>query len=323
MSNRKPKAKPNELPPAMALKMKGRTPVENVCEIPIDRIIPDPDQPRKFFDDLPGLAESLKKHGQLQAITVRYSNLHNAYVIVAGERRHRAAGYAGLNTLKCVVIGEDRARIDDAEIVELQLVENIQRQEMLPMETAAGIRRLMNLKGITASQAAERLGMHKGQVSKLVALLDLPERIRNLVDNKQLAPSTAYEISKLPDSVEQLKLAEQAVAKSMSRDAVAEFVLSQKLGADVGVPLDKCTIAKSAPVENRPRHEPVDLGEFKITVKGPAIEIEANQVFIQCTMLEKLPSPSVEALAQLLHSIGDRVAQESKKLIYAFGEEKR
>src|SRR5262249_33555180 len=139
--------------PAAADPFDGRRQLREACAIRIDRIVADPDQPRKEFDPeaLARLAEALRSRGRLQPIRVRWDQGRGVYVVVVGERRWRAARLAGLESLVCVVADGDPS---DAEILEDQLVENALRQDLKPVEQARAYRRLMERLGLTPQQLA-------------------------------------------------------------------------------------------------------------------------------------------------------------------------
>src|SRR5262245_10602659 len=149
---------PDDAPPATAAAdpYEGRKQLREACAIRVDRIVPDPEQPRKEFDPeaLARLAESLKTRGQLQPIRVRWDQSRGGYVVVVGERRWRAAQLAGLETVTCVVVtGAPTA----AELLEDQLVENALREDLKPVEQARAFRTLMRDLGLTQQQLADRL----------------------------------------------------------------------------------------------------------------------------------------------------------------------
>jgi ParB family chromosome partitioning protein len=135
---------------------------------------PDPAQPRKTFDQvkLQELAESLKLHGQLQPVIVRRSPVAGRYQLVAGERRWRACKLAGIDRIRAVEIAE---RESGTDVREAQLVENVQREDMSPLETAESYRSLLLLWGVSQAELARRLAVDKSTVSRTLALLQAPQ----------------------------------------------------------------------------------------------------------------------------------------------------
>jgi ParB family chromosome partitioning protein len=143
------------------------------------------------------------------------------WVIIAGERRYRAALAAGLKTIVCVEAKGDQA---PDEVLEDQLVENCLREDLRPLDQAHAFKRLLDHRGWTHRQLAAALHIAPGSVAKALALLDAPAPVRELVEADRLAPSVAYEVSKLPDPAAATELAGRAAAEGMTRDQVADEV---------------------------------------------------------------------------------------------------
>ena len=171
---------------------------------------------------LQGLATSLAEVGQLQPIRVRLED--GKYFIVDGERRFQAAQIANLQGLNGVV--ETRS-LSEGDILLQQLIANIQRDDLQPLEKAAGFQRLMSATGWTASDVAMKSGVSNGTVTRLLALLTLPEPIRDQVASGAIPASAAYELSRIEDAGRQAELAKQ-VASGMRRDALAGALKSAK-----------------------------------------------------------------------------------------------
>ena len=207
----------------------GCTRIKDALAIEISRIVPDPNQPRKEFGEeaMEELAASLKSRGQLQPIRVRWDAGFSKWVVIAGERRYRAAIMAGLPTLACV---EARGALTPDDILEDQLVENCVREDLKPLEQAAAYEALMKRRGWSYRELGEFLHISKGKIAKAVALLDLPEPVLDLVEQGALPPNTAYEVSRLEDAAEQVELAQRIVANKLSADQAAAVVKSRKLG---------------------------------------------------------------------------------------------
>lgn len=192
-------------------------------EVPIDKIVPDPNQPRKVFtpEDLQDLADSIRDRGLLQPIRVRWDEAREKYIVIAGERRWRAARMAGLDRLTCVVAEGDMA---EAEILHDQLIENCIRADLQPIEQAEAFKVLMDAKGWTAARLAEELHIRDSTVFKALALLDLPGEVRVKIAAGELKPATAYELSQLDRPEEQVEMAERVVAEKLTRDQAAAAV---------------------------------------------------------------------------------------------------
>ena len=203
--------------------------IKDALTIEIDRIVPDPGQPRKEFDEaaLDELAASLKTRGQLQPCRVRWDEALGKWIIITGERRWRAAVRAGLPTLQCV---EARGTLTDHEILEDQLVENCLREDLKPIEQALAYRKLLDLNGWTLQQLAERLHMNKGTISRALALLDLPPEVQTQVEQGALAPAAAAEIATLNSPAVQVEVAGRVVAEKLTRDELRGVVKARKTG---------------------------------------------------------------------------------------------
>jgi len=178
--------------------------------IELDRIIAK-EQVRKEFNEekLNELAHSLKTIGQEQPCLVYWSEEDSRYVIVAGERRFRAAQLAGLKHLACRV---HPTVPTEAERVELQFVENAMRDDLNPIEEAESYRQLQELNGFSANQLAERIGKNQTTISRTLRLLKLPKAIREQVRDGKIPTSVAREIVKLKNEEEQQKMADKYLA---------------------------------------------------------------------------------------------------------------
>jgi ParB family transcriptional regulator, chromosome partitioning protein len=155
---------------------------ELVKEIPVKQCRPNPYQPRKTFqaDAIEELKESIEQHGILQPIILRKSI--KGYEIVVGERRFRAAKEAGLEVIPAVI-----RDLTDEKMMELALLENLQREDLTPIEEAEAYDRLMNELGITQEVLAQRLGKSRPHIANLVRLLSLPETVCALINNRELS----------------------------------------------------------------------------------------------------------------------------------------
>ncbi len=175
-------------------------------------------QVRKEFDEesLQGLAMSLKEVGQLQPIRVRLEE--EKHVIVDGERRFRAAKLAGFKGLNAVV--ESRV-LKEGDILLQSLISNIQREDLKPLEKAEGFSKLMVATGWSASELALKSGVSNGTITRSLALLTLPESIRECVACGSINASAAYELSRVEDAGEQQELASKLAAGQLTRDGLA------------------------------------------------------------------------------------------------------
>jgi ParB family chromosome partitioning protein len=218
-----PGVSPLSLHAASNKKLDGRTRSRDAGEMLLENIIPDPTQPRKEFDAdaIERLSKSLKEHGQLQAIRVRWSEENGKWVILAGERRYRAAKAAGLKTVACIFVENE---LTEMEILEEQLIENCLREDLKPIEQAVSFKALMDRNGWTGKELAERLHLNPSGVTRALALLTLPEDIQEKVAEGTVAPSVAYEVTKLDDETDRREVIEEAITGKLSRQAVVETV---------------------------------------------------------------------------------------------------
>jgi ParB family chromosome partitioning protein len=207
--------------PSAPARWQGVTKMRNAVEIPVDKIVPDPDQPRDEFDEdsLGRLAESLRTRGQLQPVRVRWDEGRERYMILVGERRWRAARMAGLPSLSAVVV---EGSIPPSELLAIQLIENCLREDLRPIEQAKAFKALMEQNGWSARQVARELAIDHTGVARALALLTLPGDVQEAVEAGQIAPRTAYELTKIDDPAEQAEAAREAAAGRLKRDELAE-----------------------------------------------------------------------------------------------------
>ena len=222
-------------PSSLARRSEGWKRLETAAVIRLDRIVADPNQPRTEFDpeSLVRLATSHRERGQLQPIRVRWDDTASRYVVVVGERRWRAAQLAGLESLACVVVaGEPTAE----DLLEDQLVENALREDLKPIEQAKAYKSLMASRSLSTRQLAERLQIGAASVAKALALLTLPCDVQEAVEAGQIAPGTAYELSKVEDSAEQAALAKEAAEGRLRRDEVQARTRTLRKGRGIAKP---------------------------------------------------------------------------------------
>ena len=181
-------------------------------EIDIGELDPNPDQPRRTFspESIAQLAASIREQGVLQPILVTPTP-GGRYRIVAGERRYRAAREAGLERVPCVV-----RELDADRQMEIALIENLQREDLNPMDAAQGIQALMAQCGYTQEKAAERLGKSRPAVANLLRLLTLPEDVAALVRGGSLSAGHARVLAGLKDADRQRAFAQRAVREGLS-----------------------------------------------------------------------------------------------------------
>jgi ParB family chromosome partitioning protein len=231
------------IPPGEALPGEtGDAPV--LIDIPIADITPNPHQPRVHFDEetLSELTASVQQIGVLQPILVRPAESGSGYELIAGERRWRAAGRAGLATIPALV-----RRTDDLAVVEQALVENLHRQDLTPLEEAAAFQQLIEDFHLTHEQVAERVGRSRSAITNTLRLLGLPPSIQHLLADGKLSAGHARALLATPDRSLQERLARQAVDEGWSVRTIEEAV---KHG---GAPVDEPD--PPAPTPAAPSHD--------------------------------------------------------------------
>ena len=197
----------------------------NVTEIKIDDIRSNPYQPRKTFDieSLNELAKSIKEYGVVQPIIVKKSI--KGYELVAGERRTKAAKIAGLKKIPAII-----KDFDDQEMMEIALVENIQREDLNPIDEATSISNIIKLRGYTQEEFANKFGKSRSYVTNILGLLKLPDEVRKLVEKRSLSMSHARVLSKMEDEEKIVELAKRVITDSLSVHELEK--LSQEEKAD-------------------------------------------------------------------------------------------
>jgi ParB family transcriptional regulator, chromosome partitioning protein len=225
-------------------KYRGAARIKDAFAVDLDRLAPDPDQPRKEFDpdELDRLAASLKARGQLQPARVRYDEEADRWVIVAGERRYRAARIAGLATLICV---EAKGRQSPDDRLEDQLVENCVREDLKPVEQARAFRALLDRRGCSYRQLADSLNISHQAIVRALALLDLPEDLQAKVDAGAVPASAAAEAARIVDASQRREILARVEAGAMTRDDVTRAVKSRGAKGRGARP--------TPPIDDRPR----------------------------------------------------------------------
>ena len=178
----------------------------------ISEIEPNRSQPRKEFDEkaLSELAESISEHGLLQPLLVRPLTL-GGYEIVAGERRYRACRMAGLTEVPVII-----RELSESETMELALIENLQREDLTPLEEAMGYEVLMNEHGFTQDEVSKSVGKSRPAIANALRLLKLPEGVKELLKENKISAGHARALLSLENEENMLELAELIVAKDLS-----------------------------------------------------------------------------------------------------------
>ncbi|HVM29621.1 MAG TPA: ParB/RepB/Spo0J family partition protein [Candidatus Limnocylindrales bacterium] len=233
--------------------------------VPLDRIQPDPHQPRMHFDEeaLNDLAASIREHGVLQPVLVRPAkDQPHHYQLVAGERRWRASRMAQLEEVPAII-----EQLDDDTALEIGLIENLQREDLSPLEEALMYERMVSEHGYSVRKLAQKIGKDKGYVENRLRLADAPTEIKQLVSLRKDTISHAYELLKVDDPRKRRKLAERVATGELSLVKLRERIEGRRRvdGADADgadespeAPVDALTGDEQAAI---PSGEPVVLRE--------------------------------------------------------------
>ena len=194
--------------------------IKGLNEININDIVPNPNQPRKHFDEtaLNELASSIKVHGIIQPIVLNEAE-DGKYMIIAGERRWRAAKIAGLETVPAYV-----RRFTEKQVKEISIIENLQREDLNPIEAAKAIKQLMEEYKLTQEAVSERIGKSRSVIANTVRLLTLPNEVVDMIETNKLSAGHAKILVALTDPIEQIKIATVAVNKKLSVRDIEKLV---------------------------------------------------------------------------------------------------
>ncbi len=191
-----------------------------VLELKISEVEPNKTQPRSYFDDeaLASLSESIKEYGVLSPIFVS-ENKNGFYKIIAGERRWRAAKLAGLKKIPAII-----KEYDDKETMEIALIENLQREDLNPIEEALGFKELMEIYNLTQEEVSKKMGKSRSAVANSVRLLSLPEKVSKMLVDKKISSGHARAILALNDEDAIIKLAEKIIDEGLNVRQTENYV---------------------------------------------------------------------------------------------------
>lgn len=257
---------------------------KDVTLIKLDEIRSNPYQPRKTFNDesLNELAMSIKEYGVVQPIIVKKSI--KGYELVAGERRTRAARIAGLTEIPAII-----KDFSDQEMMEIALIENIQREDLNPIEEAKSTLNIIKLRGFTQEEFANKFGKSRTYITNLLGLLNLPDNIQKMLINKEISPSHARILSKLESEDQINELAKKIVKNNLNVRELEKIV-------------NNIDIEKKNPINREEKNPKLHIYENAISDKvGNKVEIKNNKVIISYDTLKDL-----ERIMEILNiSIGE------------------
>jgi ParB family chromosome partitioning protein len=194
--------------------------------LPVEQIRPNPEQPRKALGDLRELSDSIRQKGVLEPLLVRFVPREDCYYIISGERRYHAARAAGLREVPCI-----EKSADDAETLEISLIENIQRKDLTPFEEADGLQRLAEQFDYSHEELAKKLGKARSSVSETLSLRNIPESLRKkCVENGVTTKSLLLQIARQPTERQMLEMFARILQSGLTRDEARKVRSDEKQG---------------------------------------------------------------------------------------------
>ena len=264
----------------------------DLVELDIDRIDPAVVQPRGIFKEekLEELAQSIRHNGIIQPLVVRRNG--ERFQLIAGERRWRAAQRAGLHRVPCVI-----KEVPDDGVLELSLIENIQREELNPIEEANAFKNLLESRELTQEELAQRVGKDRSSISNALRLLKLPTEIQRLVEEDKLSMGHARALLSIESTDEQLALAREITGKNLSVRETEQLVKKQRPSSAVtskvmNITEDANVLAAEAKLSKK-LGAPVKI---KLAKNGGVVEIrfasneELSQLFDNLMQIQPLTS---------------------------------
>ncbi|CUU03714.1 ParB family protein [Armatimonadetes bacterium GBS] len=271
--------------------------------IPIHQIVEDPDQPRKGYDEegLHGLAESIRRYGLLNPITVRPLPDGKTYQIVTGERRWRAAELAGLTEIPCIV-----KPIEHETALTEQLIENLQREDLAPIDKARALKQLKDSRKLTNRELAQMLGLSERTISIWLGLLELPEEIGEQVISASGRPpagsiteSHARSLMDLEDPELQTRVAEKIREEELTSDETAALVR---------------TLREAPERAEEILEQPAEQVLAAMEVRGPAIEVRKFRRYLEGLDVSAMHPSHLEPLEEELELLIEIIAEKLQEI---------
>lgn len=239
------------------------TSTDEIVELPVEELRPNPYQPRKVFDEekLKELADSIKEHGIFQPIIVKRSSI-KGYEIIAGERRVKASKMIGLEKIPAIV-----RDFTDQEMMEIALLENLQRENLNAIEEATAYRNLLNAMEVTQEELAKRLGKSRTHITNMLGLLTLPEEVKDMMIEEKISMSHARVLSKLENKDEIVRLANKIVDENLNVRDIEDLSKDD-------------TIEKSHKIKKREPNEYEYIQNIMCEKLGTKVKITSNKINI-------------------------------------------
>jgi ParB family chromosome partitioning protein len=246
--------------------------------IALDKLDPNPDQPRVEIGDLADLTASIREKGILEPLLVKPSRLSGRWMIIAGERRWRAAREADIREVPCIEMD-----VDDRAVAEIALIENMQRKDLTPWEEADGLRALCERFGYTHEEVARKVGKSRSTVTEALSITTLPDAIRQQCRRADIAAKTLLlEIVRQPDEDSMRRMAEEISRRGMTRDDARAARRTQAGGTSIGSVLRPFTYryihpGKEFKIELRFRRSEVDRLQVAAALREAAEKLEREE----------------------------------------------
>ena len=239
------------------------TSTDEIVELPVEELRPNPYQPRKVFDEekLKELADSIREHGIFQPIIVKRSSI-KGYEIIAGERRVKASKMIGLEKIPAIV-----RDFTDQEMMEIALLENLQRENLNAIEEATAYRNLLNAMEVTQEELAKRLGKSRTHITNMLGLLTLPEEVKDMMIEEKISMSHARVLSKLENKEEIIRLANKIVDENLNVRDIEDLSKDD-------------TIEKSHKIKKREPNEYEYIQNIMCEKLGTKVKITSNKINI-------------------------------------------
>ena len=244
-------------------KILDSTSVDEIVELPLDELRPNPYQPIKVFDEvkLQELADSIKEHGVFQPIIVKKSSI-KGYEIIAGERRVKACKIAGLEKIPAII-----RDFTDQQMMEIALLENLQRENLNSIEEAMAYRNLIETMNITQEELANRLGKSRSHITNMLGLLTLPEEVKDMIIEDKISMSHARVLSKMDNKEEIINLANRIINENLNVRDLEDVSKNEE-------------IAKTHKIKTKPNEELLYLQNYLCEKLGTKVKISSNKINI-------------------------------------------
>jgi ParB family chromosome partitioning protein len=245
--------------------------VDEIVELPIDELRPNPYQPRKVFDEvkLQELADSIREHGVFQPIIVKKSAI-KGYEIIAGERRVKACKIAGLEKIPAII-----REFSDQQMMEIALLENLQRENLNSIEEAMAYRNLLEAMNITQEELANRLGKSRSHITNMLGLLNLPEEVKDMIIEEKISMSHARVLSKMDNREDIINLANRIINENLNVRDIEDMSKNEE-------------IKKTHKIKTKPNEELIYLQNYLCEKLGTKVKISSNKIDISYANINDL-----------------------------------